>query len=160
MDRYLNHPLVTDTDIDLTTTSGIHGPPIAEWVVMNWLVSSRMYDQTSEWQRKHIWTHNQSLMHKMEDSVSKRVGILGYGSIGRQGINYTISLNSVFLISPGFCFLFQRVQSRYNILRMQNTSVNTACPQSPVSPSPWACKCLHLPSLPARPLNPGKIMAT
>ncbi|EGC41233.1 dehydrogenase [Histoplasma capsulatum var. duboisii H88] len=92
MDRYLSHPLLTDTEIDLTTTSGIHGPPTAEWVVMNWLVSSKMYDQTSEWQRKHIWTHNQSLMDKMEDHVGKRVGILGYGSIGRQVARVSVAM--------------------------------------------------------------------
>lgn len=108
MDRYLSHPLLTDTEIDLTTTSGIHGPPTAEWVVMNWLVSSKMYDQTSEWQRKHIWTHNQSLMDKMEDNVGKRVGILGYGSIGRQGISYTIPINSDFLTSLEFPFQLQQ----------------------------------------------------
>ncbi|OJD21234.1 hypothetical protein ACJ73_07428 [Blastomyces percursus] len=103
MDRYLNHPLVTDTNIDLTTTSGIHGPPIAEWVVMNWLVSSKMYDQTSEWQRNHIWTHNQSLINKMEDNVGKRVGILGYGSIGRQVARVAVAMGMqvlAFTVSP------------------------------------------------------------
>ncbi|EER45283.1 conserved hypothetical protein [Histoplasma capsulatum H143] len=63
MDRYLSHPLLTDTEIDLTTTSGIHGPPTAEWVVMNWLVSSKMYDQTPNGKEAY-WTHNQSLMDK------------------------------------------------------------------------------------------------
>ncbi|EEH46925.1 uncharacterized protein PADG_03023 [Paracoccidioides brasiliensis Pb18] len=92
MDLFLNHPMVTDSNIPLTTTSGIHGPPIAEWVVMNWLVSSRLYDETSEWQRKHTWHLNQTLMHKLEDNVGKRVGILGYGSIGRQVARVSVAM--------------------------------------------------------------------
>ncbi|PGH14735.1 hypothetical protein AJ79_02901 [Helicocarpus griseus UAMH5409] len=92
IDHFLNHPLVTDTDINLTTVSGIHGPPIAEWVVMNWLVSSRLYDQTAEWQRNHIWYNNKTLINKMEDNVEKRVGILGYGSIGRQVARLAVAM--------------------------------------------------------------------
>lgn len=85
VDHIQDDPIVKDTDIPITTVSGIHGPPISEWVVMNWLVSSRLYDQTAEWQREHHWPSNKGLLGKMQDHVGKRVGILGYGSIGRQG---------------------------------------------------------------------------
>jgi phosphoglycerate dehydrogenase-like enzyme len=89
IEHFARHPIVTSTDIDITSVSGIHGPPIAEWVVMNWLVSSRLYDVTSSWQREHKWQRNKDVIKMMQDHVGKRVGILGYGSIGRQG-------NSVF----------------------------------------------------------------
>ncbi|KAJ5731563.1 D-isomer specific 2-hydroxyacid dehydrogenase NAD-binding [Penicillium malachiteum] len=50
VDHLLNNPIFKYSEIPFTTSSGIHGPPIAEWTIMNWL----------------------------------KVGILGYGSIGRQ----------------------------------------------------------------------------
>ena len=52
---------------------------------MNWLVASRLYDQTAQWQKEHHWPSNKDLLNKLQDHVQKRVGILGYGSIGRQG---------------------------------------------------------------------------
>ncbi|PLB37124.1 D-isomer specific 2-hydroxyacid dehydrogenase family protein [Aspergillus candidus] len=64
--------------------SGIHGPPIAEWTLMNWLISSRKFITTYENQKKHHWDSITSYMNGMHDQVGKAVGILGYGSIGRQ----------------------------------------------------------------------------
>jgi phosphoglycerate dehydrogenase-like enzyme len=80
----MQHPILRDTDIPITTSSGIHGPPIAEWTVMNWLVASRKYVKTYEGQKEHQWLDKSHFMHGMHDQVGKKVGILGYGSIGRQ----------------------------------------------------------------------------
>ncbi|CAI7591225.1 unnamed protein product [Penicillium glandicola] len=83
VDHLLQHPIVRETKIPLTTSSGIHGPPIAEWTIMNWLVSSRKYVKGYEAQKSHLWdkaVYNPGL----HDQVGKKVGILGYGSIGRQ----------------------------------------------------------------------------
>ncbi|KAL1981207.1 hypothetical protein VTN96DRAFT_2959 [Rasamsonia emersonii] len=84
MDHLLNAPLVTDTNIPITTSSGIHGPPIAEWTILNWLVASKHYNELYEAQKKHEWKKQTSFATSIEDHVGKRVGILGYGSIGRQ----------------------------------------------------------------------------
>ena len=70
-------------DVEVCTASGIHGPQIAEWVVMTALVHTHGYKQLYEYQKKHEWAKlagNQTL----RDRVGLRVGILGYGSIGRQ----------------------------------------------------------------------------
>lgn len=56
---------------------------------MNWLVSSRCYDKTAAWQREHTWGNNKELTGTLQDHVGKRVGVLGYGSIGRQGKHET-----------------------------------------------------------------------
>ncbi|KAL4935277.1 hypothetical protein BDV06DRAFT_207354 [Aspergillus oleicola] len=84
LDKVINDPILTDSDVPVTTSSGIHGPPIAEWTVLNWLVASRKYNITYENQKKHIWGKNEEYARGIQDHVGKKVGILGYGSIGRQ----------------------------------------------------------------------------
>jgi len=79
--------VVTSTEIPITTSSGIHGPTIAEWVIMTSLVASRKYDTLREWHDNHAWddaTGGNALFPTVSDNVSKRLGVLGYGSIGRQ----------------------------------------------------------------------------
>jgi len=51
---------------------------------MNWLVASRHYHEIYEAQKASRWIPY-SEFSDVQDSVSNRVGILGYGSIGRQG---------------------------------------------------------------------------
>ena len=82
-----NHPIYTDTSIPLTTSSGIHGPQIAEWVLMTMLASSHHFAMLHSWQEKHEWGKNQPglrLLRNLHDKVGQRLGVLGYGSIGRQ----------------------------------------------------------------------------
>ncbi|CAG8099675.1 unnamed protein product [Penicillium nalgiovense] len=83
VDHLLQHPILQTSDIPITTSSGIHGPPIAEWTVMNWLVSSRKYAKGYEAQKSHLWDRS-AYKPGIHDQVGKKVGILGYGSIGRQ----------------------------------------------------------------------------
>ncbi|KAL4790470.1 hypothetical protein BDV19DRAFT_372244 [Aspergillus venezuelensis] len=92
LDKVINDPILTDSDVPVTTSSGIHGPPIAEWTVLNWLVASRKYNITYENQKKHIWGKNEDYARGIQDHVGKKVGILGYGSIGRQIARVAISL--------------------------------------------------------------------
>ncbi|KAF2707762.1 hypothetical protein K504DRAFT_503986 [Pleomassaria siparia CBS 279.74] len=77
------HPVYKDSDIPFTTASGVHGPQIAEWVVMTDLIHSHRYLTLYEAQKQKEWQQAKGM--DIEDRVGKRVGILGYGSIGRQG---------------------------------------------------------------------------
>lgn len=82
-------PIYNETDeIIITTSSGIHGPQIAEWVVMTGLVSSHGYNQLHELQKRRQWGGSidgkPQSYRRVRDWVGRRVGILGYGSIGRQ----------------------------------------------------------------------------
>lgn len=77
------HPIYTDSKIPLCSANGVHGPQIAEWVIMMDLVHSHSYVKLWELQKKKEW--KQSVGMQVSDRVGKRVGILGYGSIGRQG---------------------------------------------------------------------------
>jgi phosphoglycerate dehydrogenase-like enzyme len=80
-----NHPIIKDSDIPLTTSSGIHGPPIAEWILMTTLVASRHYPIFYELQKRHLYGTQDKHITVAEDWVGKRIGVAGYGSIGRQG---------------------------------------------------------------------------
>lgn len=79
-------PIYTNSDVTLTTSSGVHGPQIAEWVVMTALVQNHKYNMLHDLQKEKKWgKENMSKeLNQSRDMVGQRVGILGYGSIGRQ----------------------------------------------------------------------------
>ena len=55
--------------------------------MMTSLVASRKYNTLYEWQCSHLWDESQggkAIFQSVSDNVNKRLGILGYGSIGRQ----------------------------------------------------------------------------
>ena len=80
------HPLYTESDVTISTASGIHGPQIAEWCVMTALVQSHKYNQLHDLQKEHKWGKKSQGddFHNVRDMVGRRLGVLGYGSIGRQ----------------------------------------------------------------------------
>lgn len=75
-----------DESITICTSSGIHGPQIAEWVVMTHLVHTHKYKGLYELQKKHQWPRDINTKREgaIRDRVGLRLGVLGYGSIGRQ----------------------------------------------------------------------------
>ncbi len=81
---FIHHPIYTSTDITLTTSSGVHGPQISEWIIMTLLVQSHKYNGMYEQQKKHNWSRGHTNLNAVRDMVGQRIGILGYGSIGRQ----------------------------------------------------------------------------
>ncbi|KAK5131290.1 hypothetical protein LTR08_001129 [Meristemomyces frigidus] len=80
------HPIYTETNVAITTSSGIHGPQIAEWCVMTALVQSHKYNSLHDLQKEHKWgkSGGKTDYHDVRDMVGRRLGVLGYGSIGRQ----------------------------------------------------------------------------
>ena len=79
-------PIYTETNVPITTSSGIHGPQIAEWCVMTALVQSHKYNSLHDLQKEHKWgkVGGKENYHNVRDMVGRRLGVLGYGSIGRQ----------------------------------------------------------------------------
>lgn len=77
------HPIYTDSKIPLCSANGVHGPQIAEWVIMMDLVHSHRLPRLLDLQKEKKWNQKEGM--EVSDRVGKRVGILGYGSIGRQG---------------------------------------------------------------------------
>lgn len=84
VDHFLKHPIFTETDIPITTVSGITGPAIAEWVLMTSLVVGKSYQVMYENQKAKKWDSQAPGLMKKGDWHGKTVGIFGYGSIGRQ----------------------------------------------------------------------------
>jgi phosphoglycerate dehydrogenase-like enzyme len=82
-DRAIKNPLFLEGDVKFTTSSGIHGPQIAEWVIMTTLVRTHFYNTLYESQRKGKWDRTGAW--GVKDLVGQKLAILGYGSIGRQG---------------------------------------------------------------------------
>ena len=79
--------LYTNSQLPITTVSGIHGPVIGEWVIMTMLVASHKYNLLHDWQKARnydVSPSGKAFFAPIADRVSKRLGILGYGSIGRQ----------------------------------------------------------------------------
>lgn len=81
-DRLHDTPL-WKTDIPITNSSGIHGPQIAEWVIMQILNNSHKNNVMIEWQKQHEWGMYSGL-GDIKDGVGQRLGVWGYGAIGRQ----------------------------------------------------------------------------
>ncbi|KAH6685908.1 2-hydroxyacid dehydrogenase [Plectosphaerella plurivora] len=78
----VNHPIYTGTKLPLTTSRGVMGPPIAEWVIMTSLVHDHHYNRIRELQLQGTWGKS-DIFWTSRDAVKKRIGILGYGAIGR-----------------------------------------------------------------------------
>ncbi|KAH9899028.1 hypothetical protein F4778DRAFT_741944 [Xylariomycetidae sp. FL2044] len=78
----LDKPLFKDTDVAFCTANGVHGPQIAEWIVCTFLAFQHRIPHFLDNMREGKW--ERSWDDSAQDAVGQRVGILGYGSIGRQ----------------------------------------------------------------------------
>ena len=85
VDQVIDHPLIKEAHIDITTSSGIHGIPLAEWALMTTLCFRKSFLISHERQKNHEWPKDKSMYSERKDLYGKRVGIIGYGGIGRQG---------------------------------------------------------------------------
>ncbi|HRI80866.1 MAG TPA: D-2-hydroxyacid dehydrogenase [Opitutaceae bacterium] len=74
---------IADSDILVTSASGLHGVPIAQFVTGNLLMLAHCLPQLGEIQKSRHWP---AARWELRGSVlrSKTAGILGYGSIGRE----------------------------------------------------------------------------
>lgn len=85
VDHFSEHPLFKDSDIPITTSSGISGPTITEWMLLTTIALTKNYPILQENQKKHEWNSFGMGTMQAPDWGGKTVGILGYGGIGRQG---------------------------------------------------------------------------
>ncbi len=83
-DRLVKHPIF-QTDIMITTASGLHAINIAEYVFAMTQAWYRRVPQLFIWKQGKEWNKDkESTESSIEEMHGKTMGIVGYGSIGRQ----------------------------------------------------------------------------
>ena len=79
--QLLGHP-IQDTAIPVTTASGTHGVPIAQYVTCTWLMLAHRMERLLRFKPSHTWPNRQALAGTVLRGLT--AGIVGYGSIGRE----------------------------------------------------------------------------
>jgi phosphoglycerate dehydrogenase-like enzyme len=82
-DHVLGNPIM-HTDVAITTSSGIHATPIAEYVLASMLAHRWQVSRWSHCQREAEWPANRWALFTRPELRGSTLGILGYGSIGRE----------------------------------------------------------------------------
>jgi phosphoglycerate dehydrogenase-like enzyme len=82
-DHVLDSPLMAG-DIALTTSSGIHATPIAEYVFASLLAHRWQVARWTRCQREGEWPPGRWNLYARPELRGSTLGILGYGSIGRE----------------------------------------------------------------------------
>ena len=69
--------------IPFATSSGIHATPIGEYTIASMLAWARRFHVTIRAQSRHEWSRR-AVMNNLDVIRGKTLGIVGYGSIGRE----------------------------------------------------------------------------
>jgi len=69
--------------IPITTASGVHATPIAEYTIASMLAYARRFHVTIRAQQRHEWSRR-AVISSLDVIRGKTLGIVGYGSIGRE----------------------------------------------------------------------------
>ena len=77
VDYFLRAPALANSEIAVTTSSGVHAGPLSETVVGAIIALSKGFPQAMRRQAAHEWTR-----YTPEDVAGKTVGIIGAGKIG------------------------------------------------------------------------------
>ncbi len=83
VDHIHNHP-IWQKDIQITTTSGIHAVPISEFAFAMILALARKLPKIVRLQERAEWQRNAREVLSGLELHGKTIGIVGYGSIGRE----------------------------------------------------------------------------
>jgi phosphoglycerate dehydrogenase-like enzyme len=82
-DHLLEHPIL-QSEVDVTTTSGIHATPIAEYVFASILAQRWRVPLWTHCQREARWPSGRWDLYSRPELRGSTLGVLGYGSIGRE----------------------------------------------------------------------------
>jgi phosphoglycerate dehydrogenase-like enzyme len=83
-DHILRGVLAERTAVSVTTASGIHATPIAEYTIGSMLAWAHGLHVTMRAQIRHEWKRNSQFMDSVDSLRGKTLGVVGYGSIGRE----------------------------------------------------------------------------
>ncbi len=82
-DHLLDHPIM-GSDVLVTTTSGIHATPIAEYVLASILAYRWRVPLWTGCQRESRWPSDRWNLFARPELRGSTLGVVGYGSIGRE----------------------------------------------------------------------------
>lgn len=82
-DHILDHPIL-HSDVLITTASGIHATPIAEYVFASILAHRWRVSLWTHCQRQGQWPSGRWELYARPELRDSTLGIVGYGSIGRE----------------------------------------------------------------------------
>jgi phosphoglycerate dehydrogenase-like enzyme len=82
-DHLLGQPIMK-SDALITTTSGIHATPIAEYALASMLAWSRRLPKMLYYQQRREWPQGRWALFASQELRGATLGIVGYGSIGRE----------------------------------------------------------------------------
>lgn len=80
----LREPIIQSGDIDVTTVSGIHAVPMSEFSLAMMLAFTYRLPKVLELQLKEEWLPDRDAFFKPVPLRGQTLGIVGYGSIGRE----------------------------------------------------------------------------
>ncbi|MCA9926798.1 MAG: hypothetical protein KC421_30735, partial [Anaerolineales bacterium] len=81
---FLREQPVWDSDIFVTTTSGIHAPNMAQYVMTQILAWTHHVPKWLHYQQRGEWPQQRWQKFVPQELRGQTLGILGYGSIGRE----------------------------------------------------------------------------
>ena len=84
VENALKHPILKAQDIEVTNTSGIHAVQMAEYSLMMMLAFNYQLVTMIADKERIEWPANPSAIYMPAPLRGKTVGIVGYGSIGRE----------------------------------------------------------------------------
>lgn len=84
LDRVLNRPIVQAEDVEVTSASGIHAVPIAEYCIGMMLAWEYELPRMLDLKANATWPEKQYDIFKPAGLRGQTLGIVGYGSIGRE----------------------------------------------------------------------------
>jgi phosphoglycerate dehydrogenase-like enzyme len=70
--------------VSITNASGVHSVPIAEYTMASMLAWGHRLHVTMRAQGKHEWSRRAVFMNSVEELRGRTLGVIGYGSIGRE----------------------------------------------------------------------------
>lgn len=84
IDHAIKQPIVRAEDVEVTTTSGIHAVPMAEYCIGMMLAFTYKLPLALQYQAKAEWPEKPHSIFNPRELRGQTLGIVGYGSIGRE----------------------------------------------------------------------------
>jgi phosphoglycerate dehydrogenase-like enzyme len=84
VDHAADEPILREENVIGTSLSGVHAPQMAEYVLMMLLALGHHLPIMIEYQKRHEWPKDRWERFSPQELSESTVGIVGYGSIGRE----------------------------------------------------------------------------